>query len=394
MYLTVNGDFGNVVLSQNGVANTFSVPVGSAIQFFKGFSIQKKNILLDTLGTYTIATAGRAKDIRIASLSTPRNLFHKRTGGCQWNPQGKSVQQVTTINLDPFEYDGEQCPDADWGSCLESLFAPGLGNEDYYSTPEASALIAELLQKVYIGLGNSFYDSITWGNHPLIDTADTAGSYDMSAEDWADFKKNNSITSGHMTIVDGLKAQGLPQYNVQINAANVSGNTYTGSAEDLFESLINAMPIEMQAMQNTNPDVPLILSVTTGIFQKYRKELITKFNGIREGYLLQTKSADGMVITNPNALWYNNMIVVNRTDWAQFYSEVGIYGHRAMIHTPGVFAIGLDIQELDQFEGMGMRVDQVLMPPYKGKIFMHTIFKAGAAVLDQKQIVNASLHLA
>lgn len=394
MYLTVNGDFGNVILASDGGANTFAVPVESAIKFFKGYSIVKKDILADTLGTYTIATAGRSKDIRIASLSTPRNLFHKRTGGCQWNPQGKSVQNVTTINLDPFEYDGEQCPDADWGSCLEALFAPGLGNEDYYSTPEAAALITELVEKVYLGLGNSFFDAITWGNHPLIDTADTANSYDMSAEDWVDFKKNHSITSGHMTIIDGLKAAGLPQYNVQINAANVSGTKYTGSAEDLFEELVNAMPIEMQAMQSSNPDVPMILSVTPGIFKKYRKELITKYNGIVEGYRLQTRGADGVIITNPNALWYDNMVVVNRLDWGQFYKEIGINGHRAMIHSPGVLAVGLDIQDLAQYEGMGMRVDQVLRPPYKGKIFMHTIFKAGAAILDQKHVVNASLHLA
>lgn len=390
--LRVDGDFGSVVLSNDGASRSLSIPTGSAVEFFKGISVKRMDVVADALGMYSIRGAGRAKDIVVASFGAPKNVFHKRAGGCQWNPQGKTVQKSTRITLDPFEYNGEECPDAEWGDCLNGIFAPGLGNTDYYSTPEATALITELIEKIYVGLGNSFFDAITWGKHPLIDTADAAGSYDMSAADWADFKKNHDITSGHMTIVDGLKAAGLPNFNVQILQGDTDGTKYTGSVTDLFENLEANETIEMKAARRSNPEQPSIISVTPGIFQKYKKELIAQYNGLPETYLLQLTGADGR-LTAPGALYYNGRIVVERLDWGHMYEQLGIVGHRAMIHTPGVFAIGLDIDDLMQFEGMGLRVDQWNQAPYLGKIFMYTMFKAGAAVLDEKHVVNASLHL-
>lgn len=392
--LEISGDFGQVVLAQDGGDRLFSVPTGSAIEFFKGYTIKRYDPVVDALGMYTIRSAGRNKDIILASIGTPKNLFHKRSGGCAWDPQGKSVQKKTTIPLENFEYDGEECPDAEWGDCLEQLFAPGLGKEDYYSTPEAQALITELVEKVYVGLGNSFFDSITWGNHPLIDASDAASAYTISAADWTDFKKNHSIASGHMAIVDGLKAQGLPQYNVSIDPANTSGTKYSGNVITLFESLEAAMPTELKAFRRSNPTMPLIMSVTSGIFEKYRKELIAQHNGITEGYLLQIQGPDGVASRAPGVLMYNGMAVVERLDWDLFYDTVGYVGHRAMIHAPGVLGLGFDINPVSGYDGMGMIVSQRLRPPYKGKLYMHTLFKAGAAVVDDKYIVNASLHVA
>ena len=38
----------------------------------------------------------------------------------------------------------------------------------------------KILKQVYIGLGNSFFELAWWGQHPLIDSAETNGWYAVS----------------------------------------------------------------------------------------------------------------------------------------------------------------------------------------------------------------------
>ena len=65
----------------------------------------------------------------------------------------------------------------------------------------------KILKQVYIGLGNSFFELAWWGQHPLIDSAETNGWYAVSRrrEDYLD---QQQACAGWMTMIDDLKAKG------------------------------------------------------------------------------------------------------------------------------------------------------------------------------------------
>ena len=63
----------------------------------------------------------------------------------------------------------------------------------------------KILKQVYIGLGNSFFELAWWGQHPLIDSAETNGWYAVSRSE-EDYLTKQACR--WMTMIDDLKAKG------------------------------------------------------------------------------------------------------------------------------------------------------------------------------------------
>jgi hypothetical protein len=396
--VTLNGEFGTILIDGDRSNRYIDLPTDVALKFFSGISLQKSRIVDNMLGLYSFVRVRPGQKARFAALRGPKHILQARKNGCVFNPKGKMTMFQTDIPISPVEYDGAQCPDVFWDGCLEAIFGPGNQVKDLTSTPEARAILADVLAKLYTSLGNSTYDVLHYGGHPIIADSRANGWFNVSNEEFADFEDQQGLgVAGLYTTVDALKSQtGLEHFNVEIFTADVDGEKYVGDPIDLFERCINAAPIEMEqlATRNATNNIPLIIKVTKGIFNAYKKYLITEFNAIPESYLLQTTSVDGRTTRVPNVLMYDGHYVVADHDQKLFDTVVGVTTHRCMVLTPGIFGIAHDVESLaGQYDGMGMQIVQKLDPEYKGKFFMTTTFQLGTGIIDPGFMTNASLIL-
>lgn len=410
MAFTINGDFGQATFSTaatDGGAVTgryLSLNPEAALNFFRGISIVKTNILLNSMGLFTFQQAGRDGKVHFANLSTPKHLLTARKNGCLWISKGKIQMSTEKFDLCPIEYNGEQCPDVFYGTCLEKILGSGNGKRDLLSTEESRALFGEMINRIYEGLGNSFYDLVYYGQHPLIDWADNNDSYTVGDDEWADYKDQQAACGGLMTLVDAYKAEGHPQYNVEILDSELSADKsqFTGTATDVFDRVIAAQNTAMKLLgkrnnvsNNGNMQRSVILCEER-IFRKYEEELSIQWNHIdaQFEYFMNGKycAAVGCDSTQPmqGVLRYKGYLVVCMDEWAEFDQMLGINTFRVMAVTPGVFGLGYDVEGLSQFGGMGLNITQRLDAPFKGKVYMDTTFKMRPNIINEDYIVNAS----
>jgi len=410
----LEGDFGSAVFSggvdaQGAVTDRLvSVPTESALNFFRKLAIAKTNVVANSLGLYSFMRAGRNNKVRFSSIGVPKHLLRPRANGCSWNPVGQVKMNTNEIEVHGIEYQGEQCPDVFFGDCLERLYGVGNDVRDVNSTPEAAALFGELLQRIYLGLGNSFYDLAHFGNHPLITDADTNAWYTVNGveeDEWENYKAQQATLGGLLTIVDNLKAEGHSNFDVEISKDDIAADneTYTGSATELFDRVLKAQSVEMKTASKRQDTASgrfkSILLVSPAIFEKYEDELTTKFDTIPQqyAYYLDGRFAQAVGVDNSGVvdgvLKYKGHMVVCMDEWDSFDKITGTKTFRAIAVTPGNFGIAYDVADLQQFNGMGLRLLQRLEAPYQGKVFMDTTFRTGVGLVDKDYIVNASLTL-
>lgn len=402
------GDYGEMIFSGSSTdqgeltGRYLSLNTEAALNFFRKITLVKPDLQSNFFRLFSFARPGRHDKVRFASLTTPRHLLQSRKLGCAWNPKGEITSNIQEFNIYPIEYNGEQCPDVFYGQCLEAILGVGNQVRDLQATPEGRAMVGEMINRIYTGLGNDLYDLAWWGQHPLIDTADTNGWYTANEADWVNFKDQQDAIGGIMTMVDYLKhTEGLPQFNVQINESDVNGSEYVGTATDLFDRLIAAQKPEFKLMVKSGRIqglTPLML-VSRSIFDKYEAELMSEWNQIPELFY-RYYSGDWCAINGcspnepiPDVLKYKGTTVIAMDEWDLIDTYLGVTTHRAMLTVPGNFAIGFDVPSLAQFNGQGMRITQRLMPPYQGKIYMDTTFKVGTGIIDPDFMGNASLVL-
>jgi len=395
--IQLTGDFGSMVYSGNQSGRYLDIPTEVAMKLFSKLAIQKPNIVLNALGMYTLAPVGRDGKARFANLSTPRHLLQKRNNGCAWNAKGRTIMETDSIDTHAVEYNGEQCPDHLWEGCLELLAGAGNDVKDVFATPESAAIMQQVIERTYLGLGNSFYDLINYGQHPLITQSDTNGWYNEQEDAWDDFVDQQSILGGHITQIDALKSSGYDNFQVVINEGDTDGNSkFTANATDLFDEVIarggTKLRIMVKQMQATGGNDRPLLLVSPSIYNKYRDELINDYNTLPEAYTLQLTASDGR-FTAPGVLMYDGFWVVRMDEWDLFDEITGTKTFRCLLTVPGNFAVAYDVPSLNQFTGMNMRIVQKLDPPYNGKVYMHTNFKVGAGIIDTELMTMAALTL-
>ncbi len=402
MSFTLEGDFGSAIFSTNGNSRYLELDTAASLNFFKKISILKTNITQNSFGLFSFVYAPRQTEARFASLSVPKHLLSKRTNGCVWNPKGKVNQRTTTIGMSPIEYNGEQCPDAYLGDCLEKIMGSGNDIRDIFATEEGRILFSQIVSLLYQGLGNSFYDLVWYGQHPLITDADTNDWYAVDDQEWADYKDQQDAAGGIMTMVDGFKTQGLANYNVDIPVADISadGTAFIGSATAHFDDVLAAQNTEMK-MASKRPSLDgrmnkSVLLTDARIYAKYEEEMQAKFPTLPEmfryfynGKFCQAAGCDGAAPVE-GVLKYKGHLVVCMDEWQEFNDITGTNTFRTLAVTPGVLGLAFDVPDVKQFSGMGMRITQHLDSPWKGKIFMDTTFKIGPGIIDENYLVNAS----
>ncbi|HRA29837.1 MAG TPA: hypothetical protein PLT61_09870 [Acinetobacter johnsonii] len=398
---------GIVDITKSGKSNYISIRRDTAIKLFQKIAIADTSFISNELGIYSLGSVGRDSKVTFASMGVPRHLLQRRLNGCIWNPKGRIPLRSGEVTLCPVEYNGEQCPDFAYDTCLEQLFGPGRDMRDLFATAEGLALFEEMIRNIYIGLGTSLYDLVEFGQHPLITLADENGWSPVTMNEWEDYVDQQDACGGFITMVDALKEEGLPHFNVEINPDDVDDAAYGGDAMSLIDRVISATLSDFSLVLNarfTSKTKMPVIRVSEGIFNRFKEQLLNKFGAIPDVYYYWMYGRLGVCkdgcspqgqekFSLPGVLIYNGYVIYNDPVFKVFDNITGTVTHRALLGAPGVFAVAFDIPAIKSSEDLGLEIVQHLDAPFKGKIFMDTIFKVGNKILDTNFVVNASLTL-
>ena len=382
-----------------GMNNYIKVRTGAWLHIFNKAAVIEGDVTNDTLGLYSRLLVDGEGKAKFGAISTPKHVFRPRQNGCVWAPNGKIRIGLTEFDTCPIEYQGEQCPDAFWNSCFESLFTEGRGVRDLESGAIAQVVVSALRQ-LAIGMGNSFFELYNFAKHPDITTADTNGTFLVDDEQWDDYYAQMVGSdarpvncAGMVTILDELADEGESGYNINIPGTDLDAdNNYTGDVIALFNQMVGSAKSELKTMARRGVGngaarrYPIML-VTDNIYRAYQDYLITTFPQIPGILQYVLRGADPAVSTMPGVLDWNGIPVVSWDAITAFDEVVGTNSTKICLVAPGTFGVASDVRNLRQYEGMGLRMVQKLDPPDNGKIYMDTTLRWGAALADKDYAV-------
>lgn len=393
---------GGFSLTSNSSSNGIAVQTETALTMFENVAVLETDMYARALGVYGDVVIGRDLKGRFASISAPKHILSNRKNGCTWNPKGTMRINVDEFNTCPVEYDGEQCPDTFYGTCFERLFGTGNDARDFAATAEGQALLAQMMTKLYQGLGNSFFDLSNYANHPLISTANTNAFYNVGVEEWEAYVDQmlSGDCGGIITLLDALAAEGTAGYDMVIPIADVNPTTgkYIGNVINFMEGLKDQASSELSAAINTGVMIngqnrmPVIM-LTPQIFNAYKAWIRAQAGTNELAYRYMIDRADGATTLGANVLTYDGLPVIQWDAPARFDAITGAQTYSGIIVAPQAFGILHDVADLRQFSGMGLMIEQSKRLADKGKIFMSTGFRWGAGISDKDFVSYATLVL-
>lgn len=390
-----------------------SLNMESAVNFFRSLVILNGSLRENSMGLYSFGTVGRLGKVKFASMSqaTPHMLRPRGNTGCIWDPIGRTVINVEEYTVSPVKYQGEFCVDTYWGTCFEALLGVGNDINELTATPESRAILMEFVNAIYDSLSDSVWNLAWYAGHPLIEEANTAGTYNLEDEEWDGFVSQQNIgTGGWLTLLDAFKDEGRPNYNVQIGDAEVATNgDYVGDvgrAGGLFERMRKGSSRAMRTLMGKatkrvsgiGQNKPIFL-VTEDIFRAYETELQTDWANIPEtmyyhlnGEYCAKLGCVGNELVEGVLKWHGHL-VVNMEEWSWFFNAVGVEGHVALLAYPGVLGMATDVAQLDQTGGLGMLIEQKRDLDSLGKIQMATNFDIGMGITQPDLLTYASKYI-
>ncbi len=385
---------------EGGNSARIAVQTQTALTIFENTVITQCDQYARALGVYGDVVLGRDLEARFGSFSLPKHLFSSRKNGCTWNPKGGVRLNVESFPTCPIEYNGTQCPDAWYGDCFERLFSPGNGVTDMAGTPEGQTVLAATMRRVYQGLGNSFFSLYNFANHPLITDANTGGFYRAGIEEWTDYvdQMTSGSCGGLITQLDELANAGTTGFTVKIADADISAaGKFTGSFETLIQTLIDSASPELReaiasgvTMANGQILYPVVMA-SASIFEAYKGYLKATYGTNELAYRYMIEGVDGVTPLTRNILMWDSLPVIRWDANSEFDSIVGTQSHRLAIVMPGVFGVLHNVDNLNEWEGMGLIMERSPLLRDKGRVDMFTSLRWGAGIADPKYVAMASL---
>jgi len=390
--LKLTGSFGQFALI-GGDRRVLDLNLETTTALFKEVSIMKPSIPANDMGLYSFIPVGRFGKAKMNTLTVPKHLLQSRKNCLTWNPKGRMYMKPDEITVEAVEYMGEQCSDAFMGECLEAVLGTGNQVRDIFATPEGAQLFQLALGNIFEGLGNSFYDLVTFGMDSLITSADSGNWWDtasVSTEEWDNFvdQQMGIGVKGHIPLIEQAKADGLAHFNVTIDAGDVSGDQYTGASNDvtvLFDNVIAAAPNKLRILRKRRGTPGVVMLVSVGIFDAYKDYIVANFNTIPDVYQF---FLNGEAV--PGILRYDGTPVVCMDEWKEYDEMIGVNTHRVVLTAVRNMVVAHDVPAIDQFGGIGMRIEQSQELKNKGIVHMYTNFRVGAGIADTDFMVNAS----
>lgn len=384
-----------------GTTRYFSINTESAVQMFENISVLQRDVQDNSLGLYSHVPVGRDLKARFGSLTTPAHIFSSAKKGCTWNPKGSIRLEINEYNTTPIEYNGEQCPDVFFETCLQRIFGTGNDVRDFLATPEGQRLLEQLINRVYIGLGNSYSEFVHYAQHPTITALNASGKYAATPDAWAAYYDQqtspDSTVAGLVTLLDQLRDQGISGHDIDIPQSDFNAQgEYTGDIVALLNKLMLAAKydfrqwIQYGLRSNGAGRLFPIIKLTDALYTAYEEYLLTTFSSLPQMYQYFLTLEDGTQQLMPGVLKFKNMPVTRWDEVGWFDNITGCTSHRAAIFAPGVLGISHDVDDLRQFSGMGLRMVQRLDAPWQGKVFMDTILRTGTGIANVEFVTQAA----
>lgn len=372
-----------------GNQTVMSIPRDLAVLLVRMYVVTYGSFGDDLLGIYTKKSIGNSGAITFQSLTPPKHIFQPRLNGCQFRPKGKLGINQSKVEIFPFEYDGQQCPDAFFGAWERIL---GVGNDinNFRKTTEGEALFQEMLRNIVIGHGNSFHEMVEFANHPLIAESNANGWYGLgSAEEWPDYVDQQQVGYGRMTLVDDLKLDGLSNYNVDIESYLDASGNWTGDIFAFLDSLIRARPTAFKLAERSAGKIKGIIEVDEVTFDELGTQMLSLYPTIPDMFYLFVNGENGRMKLD-NHFYYKGYVIFCQDKWTAFDELTGTMTRRAMLEYPGVWGLLYDVAEVNEYSGAGILVQQLADITLKGRIDFLSQWKYGNVILDTNFVVNAS----
>lgn len=387
--MPVNVKMDPFFIGVNGPSRSIALDTGEVAFLMEGKTILHPSIAANEVGAFTAQSVGRNGTVRWSRLTGPKHLFKPRQNGCVWDPKGSIRLNTEQVTLSPIEVQMEQCVDAFWKECWEKLLGTGTDIRKMLATEEGRQMLNYITNRIFDSMRNSVSNLIWWGKNDYISQS-TAGSwFAVEEKEWADYTEQQDILAGfHTIIADG--ASTYDHWNVAIAGGDVSGGTFTGGSNSVvsyFEDVYDASTPELQTMYDVQPD-QVAYYVSPSIFKAYKLYLESTYSAIPESYYLLVDGAPRRDI-----LMYNDVPVVAMREWAAFDRTVGINTHYIYLAARGVFGVAYDVDSLEERNGIGLEISTWDIQPHKGKTYIDTDFKMGAAILDTDFVSRAFVEI-
>jgi len=334
------------------------------LDIYKGATKKHAPIVNNELGIFTLQSAGNKQTIKWGNLTNIKHVLTAQSKGCSvGKAKGQMTLNTATDSLYGVEFFNKLCQDQFWDTCWSILH--GVGNQvgSIMETENGRKLYEAIKEKINLAIGNSMWDLVHFGQHPLIDVAEANNTVKVTPAEWKAYKDQQDILPGFITLADQMKAIGTENFNVEMKVGteiNAAGQ-WIGSPTAFFKKLVEAstdqMMSELESM--TVGDKPAIL-VSKDIFNAYKALVESTYTHIPLSYNLLVDGKDGMKQTVRNVLYWDGHPIVYDNEFAEFDRMTGTKTHRAMLTYPGNIGIGYDIDSLqNQYDGMGMVIQDM-----------------------------------
>lgn len=372
------------------------IPQKAAAFLFRNFTMKYGDFNAQ-LGLYSIGSLNREHDATFVSLTAPDFLIQERGAGCSWDPVTGMTSDISTIASQPWKMQAEACPDLLWNSCIEKILGVGVDITDFFSTPEGTALVNEMLYQINLSLGNSYFMMNNFGQHPTIAEVDAEGSWvtTNSAKKWNRFKNNQKPIAGFYTLVDAL-AETEDHLNVEVTNAMLSADKmkFVGDARKFVDNIIAAAPYEFSLMNENmvmmgqSPIIKLSYSIWERLNEQNNLGCFCDANETALNLLFN--GTDAKYGLGVNVLRYRGYWIVKDHAQRQFDAVTNTVTHRGLLVYNGNFGLAHDTVALDQYGGIGMRIYQDLTPKGGGMLYMDTYGRVANAIINKNLLAGGS----
>ena len=373
------------------------IPRAAAINLYRKATLESIGLFKNNQDIFSVSSDVLDNRVIFMSFTAQRYGLRPKGNGCEWNPQLRAVQANNGITLYGIVAQLEMCPDELMGSCFRQLLGAGNGINDIFATEGSRLLFTEALGAIFEGIGLDL-DTLMWfGNHPLIAAANTAGVTNLDDADWLRFYSGNynttQLPSGYLTLVDGLKADGVPNYSIGISPALMSGSVYNGDALALLQQVKDGSTSRMKQAVNANPGRAKFL-VSRNIYAKIAAQLgavgLVSGNDALIRALLNGK--EDSIGYNSEYLTWNGHRIIPMDIWNELDDATTTTSARVLFTFDGNLGIGYDVRVLNNLGDIAMEIEQRLGPgpDAGGKTYGEWNIQIGFGIIDQDYATYAS----
>lgn len=383
-----------MLFGEMGDSEVVTIQTGAALTFFREMALRRPREVDNAVGLYTHGSIGRLGKVKWNIIDAPKHVWQPSVEACGWNPTTHTAVHGDEISVKGMELNIEMCDKDLLDECTREFFGTGVDIEKLYSTPQGKKIMDSFIAAIYEGKGDSLYELLDFGDHPLIWAAQSSGNHGMSAEEFADYTRQQQILGGWLTLIDYQKSIGNEQYRVEINPNHISGGEYMGDATTLLKNVAKAAPARMKGLiaKSKMKGKPGIFLVSPSIFSKYEDELMAADMLNASCVTMNGLSCD--TDTVPGVLKFRGDYVLNRDQWAEFDKIVKVHTHRVLYLVPGALTFAYDVPVLNAYgkDKAGLLVQTSKDIKDKFKTYILGEMELGAGIF-KNSIVNASISV-